>query len=448
MSHDLSHLAHHLLDLAQKAGADAADVLAAEGVSQSIEVRAGQLDQIERAEGIDLGLRVLVGTRQACVSASDPREATLATLAERAVTMARLAPEDPTAGLADPSELATDTDMSALDLVDDSPAPSPDELLDRARAAEAAALAHKGISQVEMAGAYASDSRVHMAMSNGFSAGYRRTGHAQHCVAVAGTGTRMERDSHGDSRSHLSDLESAAHIGDLAATRALARIGAQKPPTGTYPVLYDERIAGGLIGHLLAAINGMSIARGDSWLKDAMGERVLPEGLDLTCAPHRPRTTSARLFDAEGLPTRALPLVADGVLQSWVLDLSTARKLGLESTGHAARGTSSPPRPAVGNLTMTQGTASREDLIRDMGTGLIVTGLIGSTINSSTGDYSRGINGFWVENGEITGPVQECTIAGNLRDMLARVIPANDARTHLSRVVPSLLVEGMTVAGN
>jgi len=258
----------------------------------------------------------------------------------------------------------------------------------------------------------------------------------------------MERDYDGDSRIFQRDLRSASDIGKSAANRALERLDARKPPTGAYPVLFDERISSSLIGHLLGAINGSAITRGASFLRDAMGEQVLPTGLSLIEDPHRARVSGSRPFDAEFLPTAKRAIVEDGVLQGWTLDLGTARQLGLQSTGNAARGTSSGPSPSSWNVALTQGAASRDDLIRDMGTGLLVTSMIGSTINPNTGDYSRGAAGLWVENGEVTHAINECTIAGNLRDMLRALIPANDARTHLSHVVPSLLVPGMTIAGS
>jgi PmbA protein len=447
MAGDLSELTRALLEAAKKAGAEAADALAIDGTSLSIGVRQGALEQAERSEGIDIGLRVLIGRRQACVSASDTRPETLATMAERAVTMARLAPEDPTAGLADPSQITDLTDISALEMFDPSDEPSPDALKDDALRAEAAALAQNGITKVESSAAYGKR-RIHLAATNGFSGGYTRTDRMISTVAIAGDGTGMERDYYGDSRIFGADLLSPEEIGRLAAERTLERIGAKKPKTGTYPVLFDERISASLVGHLLAAINGTAIARGASWLRDAMGADVLPKGLSLIEDPHRPRTSGSKLFDAEGLATSKRALVQDGVLQSWVLDLASARKLGLESTANAARGVSSPPSPSSGNVALTQGDKSREELLRDMGTGLLVTGMIGASINPTTGDYSRGASGFWVENGEIAYPVNECTIAGNLREMLMTLVPANDARLHLSRVVPSLLVEGMTLAGD
>jgi PmbA protein len=448
MTERLDDLCAALLQTARAAGAESADAMAVRSASVAVDVRLGRLEQAERAESIDLGLRVLIGGRQACVSTSDTRPATLAILAERAVAMAREAPEDPYAGLADPGDLSSRRDADGLELADAAPEPTPEALLDDARAAEAAALAVAGVAQVQSASASYGASDIWLAATNGFAGGYRRTDRSVSCVAIAGTGTGMERDYDGDSRTFQSDLRDAGEIGRRAGDRAVERLHPRRPKTGTYPVLFDERIASSLIGHLTAAINGSAIARGSSWLRDALGQPVLPEGLSLIEDPHRPRIGGSRPFDAEGLPTRRRAVVENGVLTGWTLDLATGRKLGMASTGNAARGTSAPPSPSAWNLELTQGTASRDDLIRDMGTGLLVTSMIGSTINPNTGDYSRGATGFWVENGQIAYPVNECTIAGNLRDMLLRLIPANDARPWLSRVVPSLLVEGMTLAGD
>ncbi|MEX3313864.1 TldD/PmbA family protein [Sulfitobacter sp. PS-8MA] len=447
MSKALDALTKSLLQAATRAGADAADAMAISASSVSIEVRDGTLEQAERAEGTDIGLRVFVGRRSANVSASDTASRTIEEMAERAVAMAREAPEDPNAGLAEPDQLARDRSATALELYDPSPEPSPEALQDDAARAEAAALAVAGVSQVQSAGAGYGAQQIYLAATNGFEGGYARSERGLSCVAIAGSGLGMERDYDGDSRIFQADLRDAAEIGTRAGERALARLDARKPPTGSYPVLFDERIAASLIGHLLGAINGQAIARGASFLRDAMGEQVLPKGLSLIEDPHRIRATGSRPFDAEGLPTNRRALVEDGVLQGWTLDLTTARKLGLTPTGNAARGPSSGPQPSNWNIALTQGSASRDDLIREMGTGLLVTSMIGSTINPNTGDYSRGASGLWVENGEITHAINECTIAGNLRDMLRSLMPANDARTHLSRVVPSLLVPGMTLAG-
>ncbi|MFW8593667.1 TldD/PmbA family protein [Cribrihabitans neustonicus] len=441
-------LCHALIEAARKAGADAADAMAAEGSSLSIEVRESKLEHAERSDGTDVGLRVFVGKRQALVSSSDTRPETLTAMAERAVAMAREAPEDPYAGLADPSQLAQHWDIAALELTDPAGEPAPADLQDDALAAEAACQAVEGITQVQSAAAGYGRHHVHLAATNGFSGGYQRTGRSLSCTGIAGTGTGMERDYDGDSRTFQSDLRKPEEIGRTAGERAVARLGARKPKTGSFPVLFDERISSSLIGHLLSAVNGAAVARGSSWLKDAQGEQVLPEALSVIEDPHRPRIAGSRPFDGEGLATRRRAIVAEGILDGWILDLASARKLGLESTANAARGIGGVPSPSTWNIALTQGEASRQDLITQMGTGLLVTSMIGSTINPNTGDYSRGASGFWVENGEIAYPVNECTIAGNLRDMLRRIVPANDARTHLSTVVPSLLIEGMTLAGN
>lgn len=445
---NLSDLTQALLAAATAAGADAADAIATEGRAVSIEVRDGALEQAERAEGVEIGLRVLIGQRQSSVSASDVSDSTIAEMAERAVAMARIAPEDPWIGLADPARLARDWDAAALDLAENAPEPAPAELQEAAVAAEAAALGHDGISQVQSSAASYSHNAIHLAATNGFSGGYARTSHGRYCVTITGQGTGMERDHYGEARIYRADLPSPDEIGHLAAERALARAGARKPKTGAFPVLFDERIASSLIGHLLQAANGSAVARGSSWLRGRLGELVLPAALSITEDPLRPRVSGSRPFDGEGLPTRVRDIVRDGVLQGWTLDLATARQLGMDSTASAARGTSSPPHPSVTNIALTQGDQSRDDLVRDMGTGLLVTSLIGSSINPNTGDYSRGASGFWVENGEIAYPVNECTVAGNLHDIMRSIRPANDARAWTGRVVPSLLVEGLTLAGD
>ncbi len=447
MAHPLCDLTQTLLAAAQRAGADHADALAVDGTSVSIDVLNAKLEHAERAEGIDIGLRVMVGQRQACVSASDTRTDTITTMAERAVAMAREAPEDPTIGLADPDQFAQGWDTDALEISDPTAEPTPATLQEDAANAEAAALAVSGVSQVQAASAGYSRHAIHLATSNGFSGGYERTGRALSCVAITGTGTEMERDYYGDHRTFQADLQSAQDIGRIAGERTVERAGARKPKTGAFPVLFDERIASSLIGHLLVAINGSSIVRGSSWARDLLGQQVLPTGLSIIEDPHRPRASSSKPFDGEGLPTARRTIVENGVLGGWTLDLATARKLGLKSTANASRGTSAPPSPTTGNIALTQGDVSRNDLIHDMGTGLLVTSMIGSSINPTTGDYSRGASGFWVENGEIAYPVNECTIAGNLIEMLKTITPANDGRAHLSRVVPSLLVQGMTLAG-
>lgn len=444
---DLAIFAEALLSAAKSAGADGADAIAVDGSSASIDVLNGSLEHAESSEGVDIGLRVLVGQRQACVSASDTRDFTIAQMAERAVAMAKEAPEDAYIGLASSEQLATDWDTDALDMNDPSTPPSPAELQELAQRAEASALAVKGVSQVQATSAGYGNRRVHLATSNGFSGGYARSGYSVSTVAITGSGADMERDYYGDGRTYFADLESPEYIGKMAGERAVERIGARQPKTGFFPVLFDERVSGTLIGHLLGAINGSTIVRGGSFLRDSLGEQVLPKGISLIENPHRARVSGSRPFDGEGLATRQRAIIDDGTLTGWTLDLANGRALGMESTASASRGTSSPPSPTSGNMSLTQGKSSREELLSEMGTGLLVTSMIGSSINANTGDYSRGASGFWVENGELQYAVNECTIAGNLTEMLLSFTPANDARTHLSRVVPSILLEGMTLAG-
>ncbi|MEM6609508.1 MAG: TldD/PmbA family protein [Pseudomonadota bacterium] len=446
MPADLSKLTDALLAAAAKAGADAADAMAISERSVSVDVLHGALESAERSESTEIGLRVLVGQRQATVASSDLSDRTMEEMAVRAVAMANLAPEDPHLGLAGVHLLSSKRDAEGLDLFDGAD-PSPKDLEDQALAAEAGALAIAGVSQVQSASAGHTFRDTYLAATNGFAGGYSRSSHGRSAVAITGTGLAMERDYYGESRCHLADLPDAEEIGKIAGERTAARAGARKPPTGAFPVIFDERIASSLIGHLVSAINGTAVARGSSWLRDAMGEMVLPPGIDLIEDPHRARISNARYFDAEGLPTKRRSLVKNGALQGWILDLAAARKLNTSPTANAVRGISSGPSPAASSLSLTQGGVSREDLAQDVGDGLLVTGLIGASINPTTGDYSRGASGFWIERGEIAFPVNECTIAGNLREMLATIRPANDARTHLSNVVPSLLVEGLTIAG-
>ena len=306
-------------------------------------------------------------------------------------------------------------------------------------------MAVEGVTQVEQASASWGRDEITLAATNGFFGSYARTAFSVGLSAIAGSGLGRERDFASETRVHRADMPALDGIGRRAAERAVARLGPKKPPGGKVPVLYDERVAASLISHVLGAINGTSIARGASWLRDRMGERVLPAGFDVIEDPLIPRGLSSRPFDAEGFLAARKALVEDGVLKTWVLDLATARQLGLKTTGNARRGVSAPPSPGTTNIRVTEGSQSRDDLIAEMGTGLLVTSMIGASISPTTGSYSRGASGFWIEGGRIAYPVNEVTIAGSLPEMVARMIPANDADPHKAVSVPSLLVEGLTV---
>ena len=442
-----SDVTEFLIKAATQAGADAADALAITDRSMTIDFRGGCLEKAGRSESSEVGLRVLIGQRQSCVSGSDLRPEAMEEMASRAVAMARAAPPDPYAGLAEPEQLVTEFDISGLEMIDGSDEPTPTECEDDARRTEAAALSVSGVSQVDAASAGHAHWSVHIAATNGFSAGYRRGQRFISCSAIAGEGLEMENDGYSESRIFRSDMSSPEEIGRIAGERVVARLGSQRPRTGHFPVVFDERVASSIVGHVLAAANGSAIARGSSWLVGKMGEKLLPDGLDIEEEPLRKRSPSGRPFDAEGLPVRARKIVDDGVLVRWILDLATARKLGMQSTANAARSVAAPPAPAVSNTALTQTELSRDDLLREMGEGLLVTSMLGATINPTTGDYSRGASGFWVKNGAITNPVSELTIAGNLLNMLKSLLPANDAQPFARHRVPSLLVEGLTVAG-
>ena len=433
-----------LIRKARTAGADAADALLVESRSLSAAQRLGKPERLERSESNDLGLRVLIGKRQAIVSGTDRSPAAIDALVERAVAMARIAPEDEFAGLADPDQVARS--IPDLDLCDWAE-PSPESVIERARAAEEAALAVPGVTNSEGAEAGWGITRVLLAASNGFVGGYARSGHSVSAAAVAGSGTAMERDYDYSSVVHGADLESPEAIGRSAGERAVRRLNARKVETARVPVLFEQRLAGGLLRHLAGAINGAAIARGTSFLKDRLGTQIFPSGINIVDDPTRRRGLASKPFDGEGLPTARRLLVEDGVLRSWVLDLHSARQLGLASTGSAARGTGSPPSPSTTNLYLEPGAQTPEALIAEIERGFLVTELIGMGVNLLTGDYSRGAAGFWIENGAIAYPVSEMTIAGNLNDMFREMTVANDLVFRAAVNAPTVRIDGMTVAG-
>ena len=433
-----------ILDAAKKAGADAADAVVYNAASLSVACRMGELEKLERAESNDLGLRIFVGRRQAMVSSTDFEPSTLKEVVERAVAMATAAPEDPYCGLADPGQIVTDPPL--IDICDNSE-PANEALIDAARAAEDAARAVPGITNTEGAETGWSRAEIAIAATNGFARTYSTSSHSLAASVIAGEGTAMERDYDYTSAVYYDDLEKPVDIGRSAGERAVKRLNARKVKTQQVPVIYDPRISGGLVRHYAGGINGSSIARGTSFLKDSMGKKIFADGINIIDDPHRPRGFRSKPFDAEGLPNTKKALAENGVLTTWVLDLAAARQLGLESTGNASRGTSSPPSPAVTNLYMEPGTQSPAELMADIENGFYITELIGMGINMITGDYSRGATGFWIENGEITYPVSEMTIAGSLKDMFANLVPADDLVFRYGTDAPTIRIDGMTVAG-
>ncbi len=442
----IAHPLELLTDLvgkARAAGADVADAVLLSGTALSVQRRLGQTEHVERAEGRDLGLRVFLGQRVAMVSATSVDPAGFTALAERAVAMARVVPEDPYAGLA---ETEAPPEAVNLDLEDPSE-PTTEALLARAAAAEEAALAVAGVTNSEGAEAGFGRTEVYLVTSAGFAGGMVRTSHSVSATALAGSGTAMQRDYDYHSTVHLADLDDPAAIGRSAGERAVTRLNPARPKTAKLPVVYDPRVAGGLLGHLVGAISGAAVARGTSFLKDKLGQRIFAPGTGVHDDPRRVRGLRSRVFDGEGTPTAASALIDDGVLTTWLLDSRSARQLGLRPTGHAVRGTNGPPTPSASNLYMAPGALTPAELMADIELGLYVNELIGMGVNGVTGDYSRGAAGFLIRNGAIAEPVAEITIAGNLIDMFAHLTPANDLRFRRGTDAPTVRVDGMTMAG-
>jgi PmbA protein len=440
----LTTLAQRLVEAAKRAGADAADAVAVRGISQGVEVRDGRVEESERSEGDDVGLRVLVGKRQAVVSTNDVGGDGIERLAERAVAMARVAPDDDFVGLADPSLLARD--FPDLDLLDPK-VPTTAELERRACEAEAAALAVKGVTKSGGASASTGIGGMVLVTSTGFHGAYLRSSQGISATAISGEGTSMERDYDFTSAPHAEDLISPESVGRSAGERTVARANPRKVETCKVPVVYDPRVAGSLVGHLVGAINGASIARKTSFLKDRLGEQLFASNIRIIDDPLRRRGLRSQSFDAEGVSVKKLAIVDQGVLTTWLLDCATARELKLTTTGHAHRGVSSSPSPGSYNLHLEAGEPTPEELISDIRQGFYVTDLIGSGVNGVTGDYSRGASGFWIENGKITYPVSEVTIAGHLFDIFKSLVPANDLSFRYGVNAPTLRVEGLTLGG-
>lgn len=433
-----------LIGKALKSGADAADALRVGGVSLSVSQRLGKREDLERSETDDLGLRVFIGRRQAIVSSTDTSSAALDELVERAVAMAKAAPEDPYCGLADRGLLAPRVDD--LDLFDARECDA-GELYARAAAAEDAARAHPGITNSEGADASWSVTTVDLATSHGFAGRYETSIHGVSVAVVAGDGAAMERDYDYAVARHLDDLEDAGDVGRRAGARAAKRLDPRKAETVQAPVVFDPRVGASILRHFASALSGPAVARGTSFLKDGMGRQVFPANVTVADDPRRARGLASKPFDGEGVANRRTVLARAGVLESWILDSASARQLGLPTTGHAGRGTSSPPSPSTTNLYMDAGEPAPQDLMADVASGFYVTELIGFGVNPVTGDYSRGASGFWIRNGEISHPVSEVTIAGNLKDMFMNLTPADDLEFRYVANAPTLRIDGMTVAG-
>ncbi|WP_417449998.1 TldD/PmbA family protein [Kordiimonas sp.] len=434
-----------LVSKAVKAGADGADAVAVDARSRGVSWREGKLEDVEGSEGQDIGLRVIIGHKQASVSTSDRRADSLRDLVERTVAMAKAVPDDDYCGLAPQNKLHKGP-LADLDLYDDTDV-SAEKLTELAREAEDATRAVEGVTNSAGAGASAASWAITLATSHGFSGHYQGSSFSVSSSAIAGEGTGMERDYEFTSARHFGDLESAGWVGREAGERAVRRLGPVRMPSGKLPVVFAPRAANSILGHLAGAINGASVARGSSFLKDKMGEQILAPGVTISDDPLRRRGLQSKLFDGEGVRVSKQNLVENGVLKSWLLNAATAKQLGLDVTGHASRGTSSPPGITTSNLYMNAGEMSPEDLMADIKDGLYVTELIGMGVNGVTGDYSRGAAGFRIKNGQLCGPVSEITIASNLKEMFRHLVPASDLEFRYGTNSPTIRIDGMMIAG-
>ena len=438
-------LLHDMVSAARRAGADVAEAAMADRRALSVTVRLGELEEVEREESRDLGLRVFVGRRQAVVSGSDLSPAARAKLVERAVAMARVAPEEPYAGLA-PGERLARGPAPELDLHD--PTEIGADALERsAQIAEDAARATQGVTNTDGASASWSQGGWALVTSGGFEGGVTASSFSLSASAIAGEGSGMERGGEGRAARHAGDLPPPDAIGAEAARRAVERLGARKIDSRHAAVIFENRQAGSLISPLMGAIAGPAVARGVSFLKDKLGQAVFSPAVTLTDDPFRLRGLGSAAFDDEGVTVEPRDLVKAGVLTTWLLNASSARQLGLETTGHASRGLAGPPGVSGHNLTVQPGPALLEQLMADAGEGLLVTSMFGPSLNANTGDWSAGVSGMWFEGGAPAYPVTEITVAGNLLDIYARLVPGADLEIRGANNSPSLLVDGLAIAG-
>ncbi len=444
MSEATIDLAAQAVARAIELGAQASDALISSDEALSVSCRLGAIEDVERAESRDMGLRVIIGQSQAFVSATGAHASMIDRLAQRAVDMAKASPPDPYCGLADSDMLCRD--FPDLDLLD-TYSPASAELIDVAQETEDAARAIDGITNSEGASASWSRSTTTLVTSNGFAGDFSGSHFSLGCSVIAGAGDNMQRDYAMHRARHKAQLETAQDIGRRAGERAIRRMTPRKVKSGKTMIAFDPRISASLLGHFVSAISGSAIARGTSFLRNDMEKAVFPEAITIIDDPLRKRGLRSTVFDGEGLGALPLTVVEQGILRHWLLDVATAKQLNLSSNGRAGRGIGSPPAPTTTNLYMAAGETSPQDLLRDMGSGFYVTELIGMGVNGVTGDYSRGAAGFWVENGQLSYPVSEVTIAGNLRDMFMHMVAANDLSFRRGVDAPTLFVEGMTLAG-
>ena len=450
MSRQLFNLADKIIEFTKKFGEVQSEVVIKKNKDITAEARKKNIDFSEVSHSTSISLRVIYNNKSALVSTSSTSESNLKKLASKALEIAKDSLENPYDTIAQQFEFADSSKIKNLEIFDNKTDKSKNISFfeELAIAADKASSNDAKITNTDGSSAGRSDSEYILCTSNGFKDGYKKSSFYISSSAIAAKNKKMEREFAFEQRTYLEDLPNPSKIGELAAERAINMLGATKPTTGNYPVIFNERISSSIVGHILSAINGETIIRGSSWLLKSLNKNIIPEKYSLIEDPHILRLSGSRPFDAEGLKTKRNKFIDNGVLKSWVMDLKTSSQLGLKSTANAIRSNSSLPYPGVGNIELVGGDLSLDDLLVMAGEGLMVCSMIGSSINQNNGDYSRGASGFWFKDGKISHPVNECTIAGNLNQMIKSMTIANDSKLHLSRRVPSILIKDMTIAGN
>lgn len=438
------NILNDVIDKTLKKGASAADAIIINSTSLSSEVRLGRVISLERSENAAIGLRVLIGQKQAIVSTADLNENSLSSIIDQAIAMAKVIPENPHLALATKEQLAKNiADLNLHDVNE----PTSESLIEKAKLCEDTALENKQITNSEGAGAAYQASEIYFATSNGFGHSYKSSSSSLSLSVIAGKNEDMQTGYAYSVSRFAEDLKSAKEIGLEAAKFAIDKMNPRKISTAELPVIFERKMAKGLLSSLASAINGFSISRGASFLIDSLGKEIFKSNINIIDDPFIIKALASRPFDAEGIKGNKLNIIENGRLNSYFLDLQTANQLKLKTTGHATRGLTSSPTPSCSNLYMSAGKDSLNDLIKSIKKGILVTEIFGHGANIVTGDYSQGISGFYIENGEIAFPISEMTVAGHLKEMFRQIIPADDLKFENSINSPSLLIEKMTVAG-
>ena len=442
MDEDYRSLAEEIIKLSLSKGADSSDIVIAKNLSKNIGCRLGKIEEIEQSETKVLGLRTFIGNRNAIISTNDFSKNSINESIDRVISMTKLAPEDPL------SKLANETakiipDLELFDTCD----LNPDQLKDLALETENSALEVKGVTNSNGASSSQSKTSFHLSTSNGFSGGYKKSNFSISCSAIAGNELSMQTDYDYDSKVFFKDLKGTSLVGEQAAENTVSKCNPKKIKTCKSDVVFDPRVSKTLLSHISSLVNGSSIARGSSFLSEKMNAKIFGREINIIDNPSILKGLGSKPFDDEGCEMKSFNIIENGILRSWILDTTTSQQLGIKSNSRASRGMSSSPSPSPTNMFIENGTISKDEIINNIKDGFYVTDLIGQGVNLITGDYSRGAGGFKIENGKISFPINEVTIAGNLKDMFHRMIAANDLEFKYSLNSPTILIEGMTIAG-